>query len=188
MKGFGLVCGLLVIGAVVADEVTELKIDVTFTPDSCETKAAKGDSVAVHYTGKLVDGTEFDSSLKRNDPLKLTVGVGQVIQGWDEGLLGMCEGEKRTLTIPPNKAYGERGVPGAIPKNAVLIFDVEMVSITAGGGGAGGGEDHEYADYDDSDYGDYGDGDYDGDGDYGGEDYDGEYDEDEGDYEDEYDL
>ncbi|KAJ8901671.1 hypothetical protein NDN08_003877 [Rhodosorus marinus] len=176
MKVLGLVCGLLVIGAVVADEVTELKIDVTFKPDKCETKAAKGDRVAVHYTGKLVDGTEFDSSLKRNDPLTLTVGVGQVIQGWDEGLLGMCEGEKRTLTIPPNKAYGERGVPGTIPKNAVLIFDVEMMSITSGSGAAPEGGDDEYVDYDDADYGDY-------DGDkYGG------YEEDEGDYDEEYDL
>eukprot|EP00189_Rhodosorus_marinus_P011314 CAMPEP_0184741276 /NCGR_PEP_ID=MMETSP0315-20130426/4308_1 /TAXON_ID=101924 /ORGANISM="Rhodosorus marinus, Strain UTEX LB 2760" /LENGTH=177 /DNA_ID=CAMNT_0027211463 /DNA_START=172 /DNA_END=705 /DNA_ORIENTATION=+ len=173
MKGFGLVCGLLVIGAVVADEVTELKIDVTFTPDTCETKTAKGDKVAVHYTGKLLDGTEFDSSLKRDDPLKLTVGVGQVIQGWDEGLLGMCVGEKRTLTIPPNEAYGERGVPGAIPKNAVLVFDVEMMSITSGSGDATEGDEDEYVDYDDSEYADYEDDKYE------------EYEEDEGEYDDE---
>jgi peptidylprolyl isomerase len=91
--------------------------------------AAAGVVVRVHYTGRLADGTTFDSSLDRNDPIVFTLGVGQVIQGWDEGLTGMKVGGKRTLIIPAILAYGSRGAGGVIPPNAELTFEVELVGI-----------------------------------------------------------
>ena len=87
-----------------------------------------GDMITVDYTGMLPDGKVFDSSVGRA-PFTLTLGRGQVIKGWEEGLLGMKVGEKRKLTIPPQLAYGKDGFPGAIPPNATLIFDVELKAI-----------------------------------------------------------
>jgi peptidylprolyl isomerase len=86
-----------------------------------------GDAVTVHYTGKLLDGTEFDSSIKRGQPA--TFKIGQVIQGWNEALLAMKKGEKRLLIIPPELGYGERGHPGVIPPNSFLIFEVELLDF-----------------------------------------------------------
>lgn len=88
-----------------------------------------GDTISAHYTGKLEDGTKFDSSVDRGTPFTFTIGQGQVIQGWEQGLLGMKVGEKRTLTIPSELGYGARGAGNAIPPNATLIFDIELMSI-----------------------------------------------------------
>jgi len=110
----------------------ELDIKTTYTPSDCTVKAQKGDPIKVHYTGTLFSkGNKFDSSHDRGQPLPLTLGVGQVIKGWDEGLVGMCVGEKRTLTIPPDMAYGQRGFGSVIPPNSALVFNVELVGLTS---------------------------------------------------------
>ena len=88
-----------------------------------------GEQVTVHYTGWLEDGTKFDSSLDRDAPFQFVLGAGQVIQGWDEGVARMRVGEKARLTIPAAMGYGAQGYPGAIPPNAVLVFEVELLSV-----------------------------------------------------------
>ena len=90
--------------------------------------AKAGQNVSVHYTGWLTNGTKFDSSVDRGDPIQFVLGTGRVIPGWDEGVQGMLPGEKRQLKIPYQLAYGEEGRPPVIPPKATLIFDVQLVS------------------------------------------------------------
>lgn len=109
-----------------------LKIDYMFIPDPevCEPKSKKGDMLTMHYTGTLQNGgKKFDSSHDRDQPFTFQMGVGQVIKGWDEGLLNMCVGERRRLTIPPHLGYGDRGAGTVIPGGATLLFDVELIMV-----------------------------------------------------------
>ena len=91
--------------------------------------AEKGKNITVHYTGYLTDGTKFDSSLDRMEPFSVILGVGQVIKGWDEGLVGMREGGKRKLTIPPEMAYDAQEIVGIIPAYSALVFEVELLKV-----------------------------------------------------------
>ncbi len=94
------------------------------------TSPKKGDLVTVHYTGWLTTGEKFDSSVDRDEPFQFVLGVHQVIAGWDQGVAQMCIGDKVRLTIPPELGYGPGGYPGAIPPDATLIFEVELLSIS----------------------------------------------------------
>lgn len=116
-----------------ATVTTLKKID---TKQGIGAEAGKGRPVSVHYTGWLYDpskpegkGAKFDSSLDRREPFVFALGGGQVIRGWDEGVVGMKVGGKRTLIIPADMAYGARGAGGVIPPNAVLVFDVELLEV-----------------------------------------------------------
>jgi len=92
-------------------------------------EAKNGDTVSVQYTGTLLNGTKFDSSYDHGQPFSFTLGQSQVIQGWDQGVLGMKIGGKRKLTIPPSLAYGERGAGNVIPPNATLVFEIELLGV-----------------------------------------------------------
>ena len=108
---------------------SESGLEITVNKEGSGDIAESGMVVSVHYTGKLEDGTEFDSSIPRGQPFTFTLGAGQVIRGWDIGVEGMKVGEQRRLVIPPHLGYGARGAGGAIPPNATLIFDVELLEV-----------------------------------------------------------
>ncbi|KAI9773035.1 MAG: Peptidyl-prolyl cis-trans isomerase fpr2 [Geoglossum umbratile] len=112
------------------DEKAKLKIEVTRAVE-CKRKTKTGDTIDVHYRGTLAaDGSEFDASYNRGVPFSFRLGAGMVIKGWDEGLLDMCVGEARTLTIPSDLGYGDRGMPPVIPPKATLIFTTELMGIS----------------------------------------------------------
>lgn len=136
MKMFGtktavLVGALLLVLAVTAhaadDDTTKLRISTLSKPEKCTQTAKNGDRLRMHYRGTLLDGTVFDESYKRGAPFEFVLGSGMVIRGWEEGIPGMCVGEKRRLQIPPTMGYGSRRV-GPIPANSVLIFDIELLA------------------------------------------------------------
>lgn len=110
-----------------------LKIEHVSRPDACDKTAENGNQLSMHYTGTLQsDGTKFDSSVDRNEPFKFQLGVGQVIKGWDEGIVGMCVGEKRKLVVPPELGYGDQGAGDVIPGGATLVFDIELIDTEEG--------------------------------------------------------
>jgi len=109
-----------------------LKTEYISKPDDCTIVARNGNMLSMHYTGTLEDGKKFDSSYDRSEPFKFQIGVGQVIKGWEKGVLGMCEGEKRRLIVPPALGYGDQGAGDIIPGGATLYFDVELVKVEEG--------------------------------------------------------
>merc|ERR1719400_1009132 len=108
---------IMSLSAEIIETESGLKIEIVSKPEECERKVKKGDNLAMHYTGMLENGDKFDSSQRRGEPLKFQIGIGKVIKGWDEGVLGMCVGEKRKLVIPPD---------------STLYFDIELMELSDG--------------------------------------------------------
>ncbi len=102
----------------------------TTKPGDDTTFPQAGQTVTVHYTGTLTDGTKFDSSRDRGQPFQFVIGKGQVIKGWDEGVAQMSVGQRANLTCSPDYAYGDRGYPGIIPPASTLVFDVELIGVS----------------------------------------------------------
>jgi len=129
------VCLLVLVGLTWAGEEVKdsgLKVEYVSKPDDCSVVARNGNMLKMHYTGTLEDGKKFDSSYDRSEPFQFQIGVGQVIKGWEEGVLGMCQGEKRRLIVPPALGYGDQGAGDIIPGGATLYFDVELISAEEG--------------------------------------------------------
>ncbi|KAF9189492.1 Peptidyl-prolyl cis-trans isomerase fpr2 [Haplosporangium sp. Z 767] len=132
MKFTTLAAGALFLVAQVMayDAPEDLIVDVISKPENCKVVSKEGDKLSMHYTGTLhKTGSKFDSSLDRGRTFDFTLGIGQVIKGWDQGLVDMCVGEERKLTIPAKLGYGSRSMGASLPANSALVFDVELVKI-----------------------------------------------------------
>ena len=123
------ICLSAVVMATGAEGKRKLQVGVKKRVDHCPIKSRKGDVLRTHCMGKLEVRTEFDSSLPQNQPFVFSLGTGQVIQGWDQGLLGMCEGGKWKLVSPSELGYGDQGAPPKIPGGAILVIEVELLKI-----------------------------------------------------------
>ena len=110
-------------------ESKKMEFEKIDTAEGSGKVAKKKDTLLMHYTGRLEDGTKFDSSHDRGQPLQFDLGIGQVIKGWDEGIEGMKVGGKRTLKIPSEMGYGARGAGSIVPPNAALVFDVKLIGV-----------------------------------------------------------
>lgn len=127
MKKYLFICIVLLVGNIYSQEPADLVMEDKLVGTG--TEAVAGKKVTVHYSGFLTNGTMFDSSIPRKTPFSFILGAGEVIQGWDRGVVGMKVGGKRKLTIPSKFGYGARGAGNAIPPNATLIFDVELLKV-----------------------------------------------------------
>lgn len=127
MKKYLFICFVLLVGNLYSQEPADLVMEDKLVGTG--TEAVAGKKVTVHYSGFLTNGTMFDSSIPRKTPFSFILGAGEVIQGWDRGVVGMKVGGKRKLTIPSKFGYGARGAGNAIPPNATLIFDVELLKV-----------------------------------------------------------
>jgi FKBP-type peptidyl-prolyl cis-trans isomerase len=107
----------------------DAQLDIEDIREGSGPEARAGQTVVVHYVGTLTNGKKFDSSRDRGDPFSFSLGGGQVIKGWDQGVAGMKVGQLRKLTIPPHLGYGARGFPPVIPANSTLVFEVELIEI-----------------------------------------------------------
>ncbi|XP_019632329.1 PREDICTED: peptidyl-prolyl cis-trans isomerase FKBP9-like [Branchiostoma belcheri] len=124
-----LAVALQILAALAVDDTGEVEIEVTFKPKRCIFVSRDGFFLRYHYNGTFPDGEKFDSSHDRDNTFDFILGRGEVIKGMDQGLKGMCAGEKRKITIPPHLAYGDKGVEGAIPPGATLVFEVELIEL-----------------------------------------------------------
>jgi len=119
-------------------ECADVQIDVLSKPEACDKVAKNGDTISMLYKGNLFDvttgqvGKEFDSNIGRGQPFDFKLGDGQVIQGWEKGVPGMCVGEKRKLTVPPELAYGDAGISDVIPPKSTLVFEIELLDVKSG--------------------------------------------------------
>jgi len=129
IKGLGRVLAFLPVCLFLGVSVNAADLSFEVIAEGDGETAKNGMQVSVHYQGRLTDGTVFDDSQKRGTPFSFTLGSGQVIPGWEQGIVGMKIGEKRVLTIPPELGYGAAGAGGVIPPNATLVFDVELVFV-----------------------------------------------------------
>ena len=123
---------LAVASAEVKETESGLKVEYISKPDACDKVARNGDMLSMHYVGTLESGAKFDSSYDRSEPFKFQIGVGQMIKGWEEGVLGMCVGEKRKLIVHPALGYGDQGAADIIQDGATLYFEVELIDTEEG--------------------------------------------------------